>query len=241
MVKKKAEAEAEVVVEQKTVPNRAVLFELENFAVKGRQMVFDVLKKVFADKDIDLNLGMFSRYCSQPSVKHFLPIMLKMDGKAKVSEPKLIVEVADAIAQVFTDGSIKLEPGVPRMLKAMDADQVTVAALSSLGDDTARQLAAKLELVDRGVTLLSYSGQEKNFPSADAWLKLAKKISVSPACCVVVATSSVSCKAALSAGMRCVVVPDKFTSFQDFGGVDHVFDDFNDEAISRIIELFKVS
>ncbi|OGV67489.1 MAG: hypothetical protein A2283_04625 [Lentisphaerae bacterium RIFOXYA12_FULL_48_11] len=239
MVKKKGEVDN--VVEQKNVPVRAVLFEMENLAIKGRQLAFDVLKKALADKDIELTLHMFSRYCSQPSVKQFLPLMLKSEAKAKVSEAKLISEISDAINNAFVSASFKLDSGVAKLLKAASDQNIVVAALSSLNDETARQLAAKLELIDRGVTLLSYSSQEKNFPSADAWLKLAKRISVSPACCVVIATSSVSCKAALSAGMRSVVVPDQYTAFQDLGGADFVFDDFGEEAIDHIIKLLNIS
>lgn len=239
MVKKKVEPESSV--DQKSVPGRAVLFELENFAVKGRIVVFDVLKKLLSEEGINLTFPMFSRYCSHPSAKYFVPMMLKMDGKAKVAEAKLITEATEAIAQAFVGGSLKLESGVTRLLKAMDEEQVSVAALSSLSDETARQLSAKLGLVDRGVSLLAYPSHDKNFPSADAWLKLAKRISIPPACCVVVATSSVSCKAALSAGMRCVVVPDKYTAVQDFGGADHVSGEFDDEVIAHIIELLKAS
>lgn len=239
MVKKKSEVEN--AAEQKNAPNRAVLFEMENLAIKGRQLAFDVLKKSLAEKDITLTLNMFSRYCSQPSVKQFLPLMLKSETKAKVSEAKLISEISEAINNAFVSGSFKLDSGVTKLLKAASEQNVVVAALSSLNDETARQLAAKLELIDRGVTLLSYSSQEKNFPSADAWLKLAKRISVAPACCVVIATSSVSCKAALSAGMRSVVVPDQYTAFQDLGGADFVFDDFDERAIDLTLNLLKIS
>jgi len=228
------------VVEEKSVSTKAVLFELENFAVKGREIVFDALKKVMAEKDIKLTLGMFSRYCSHPSVKHFLPMMLKMENKAKVSEAKMITEISEAITSVFTTSPMKLESGVSRLLKAIESN-VVVAALSGLDNEVARQVAANLGLVDSGVTLLSYPNYGKNFPSADAWLKLAKKISISPARCVVVATSAVSCKAALSAGMRCIIIPDKFTSFQDFGGADNIFDEFDDDAIEVLTQLLKAS
>jgi len=236
----KKKVEQEVAVEQKSVSVKAVLFELENFAVKGRDVVFNVLKKILADKDVKLTLGMFSRYCSHPSVKHFLPMMLKMEAKAKVSEPKLITEVGEAITSAFAGGSLKLEAGVPRLLKAMESS-VVVAALSGLDNETARQVAANLGLVDSGVTILSYPNHGKNFPSADAWLKLAKKISIQPARCVVVATSAVSCKAALSAGMRSIIVPDKYTAYQDFGGADNIFDEFDDSAIECITQLLKAS
>jgi len=238
MAKKKKNA-GESVEEQKSIPRQAVLFELENLAIKGRQLVYDVLKKALADKNVELNMNMFSRYCSQPSAKYFLPLMMKMDAKAKAPEPKLITDITDAINNVFVSSSLKLDSGLAKLLKVMQEQNAVIAALSSLNDETAKRLAANLELVDRGITLLSYPSHEKNFPSADAWLKLAKKISVPPSSCVVIASSSVSCKAALSAGMRSVVVPDKYTSCQDFGGADFVFDNFDNEAIGHIIELMK--
>ena len=237
MAKKKVEPE--VVLDPKQVPSKAVLFELENFAVKGRQVVHDVLKKAFADKDIDLTLEMFSKYCTHPSAKHFLPMMLKANSKAKLSEAKLLPEITEKITAVFTGNSLKMDPGLSRLIKAIEGEGIVLAALSCLADETARQVAARIGLVDSGVTLVSYASHEKNFPSADAWLKLAKKISVVPSLCVVIATSSVSCKAALSAGMRCIVVPDKYTAFQDFGGADVVTDDFDDNAIKHILELLK--
>lgn len=146
MVKKKIEVKG-AVEQQKNTTNQAVLFELENLAIKGRQLVYDVLKKALADNDIALTLNMFSRYCSQPSVKQFIPVMLKMAPKAKVSEAKLIPEISEAINNVFLAGSLKLESGLTRMLKVMQDQNVMVAALSSLSDETARQLSAKLGLV----------------------------------------------------------------------------------------------
>ena len=238
-MKKKGEAEGGA--EQKGQVGKAVLFELENFAVKGRQVVFDLLKKILAEENIVLTMSMFARYCSHPSVKHFIPMMLKVEGKTKVSEAKLTPDVTDAITAAFTGGSLKLDPGITRLLKLTEDEKSAVGTLSSFSDDIARQMLGKLGLTDHGVTLLSYPSQEKNFPSADAWLKLAKRMSVPPTCCVVIASSSISCKAALSSGMRCVVVPDKFTACQDFGGADYVAEEFGDEAVARIGELLHAS
>ncbi|MEI6971057.1 MAG: hypothetical protein WCL44_06015, partial [bacterium] len=76
-----------------------------------------------------------------------------------------------------------------------------------------------------------------NFPTADAWLKLAKAVAVAPQGCVVITTNQESCMAALSGGMKPVAIPDAFTAFQDFGGADLLVDKFNDEAIEAIVAL----
>lgn len=218
---------------------RAILLELENVAVKGRQIVYDVLKSVLADKGIDLTSMAFSRYCLYPSVKYFLPALLAAEEKKRLSKDKLLAEITQGITLSLTDDSVKLEAGLADVLKIAKEKKVLVGVLSGLGEKTARQLLAKLGLTDMGVHLLPYSCEDKNFPSADAWLKLAKIMSVLPALCLVIATSATACKAALSAGMRCVVVPDRFTTFQDFGGADHIAEDLDKTTVKTIFALLK--
>jgi beta-phosphoglucomutase-like phosphatase (HAD superfamily) len=64
-------------------------------------------------------------------------------------------------------------------------------------------------------------------------------MSMSPGVCVVIATCSMSSKAAVSSGMRCVVIPDKFTAFQDFGGADYVSDELDEAAIDKAFSLLE--
>ena len=62
----------------------------------------------------------------------------------------------------------------------------------------------------------------------DATLKVAKEMSKSPRQCVVLAGTMESCKSALSAGMQCVALPDRFTAFQDFSGAQEVLESQED-------------
>jgi beta-phosphoglucomutase-like phosphatase (HAD superfamily) len=55
-------------------------------------------------------------------------------------------------------------------------------------------------------------------------LKTAKSLRRTPRQCVVLAGSASASRAALSAGMRCVVLADGYTAHQDFGGVDAVIE-----------------
>ena len=106
--------------ENETELPRAVLVELENVAVKGRQIIFDVLKSVLADKDVKLTPVMFSRYCPQPLAKNFLPDLLDGTGKKRLSEGKLLAEVMQGIKLSLTDGTVKLDPSIKKILKRID-------------------------------------------------------------------------------------------------------------------------
>ena len=221
----------------KEVPQSAILFELENIAVDGRQIIYYVLKSILDDKKIAFTPAVFSRYCLRHSARDYLPELLSSKKKSQLSENKLITEINSGIKLSFTDSAVKVDKKLGKILKLASHQNILVGALSGLDEGVARQLGDNLGLASKGVYLLSCSSEDKNYPAADIWLKLAKDMSVLPAMCVALVTNSISCKAALSAGMQCVVMPDKFTSHQDFGGSDYVIDQFDDDAIDKILEL----
>ena len=220
-------------------PDRAILFELENVAVKGRQIIYDVLKSVLAAKGVEMGRLMFSRYCICLPVKHFFSDLLASAGKTRLSADKLLAEITEGIKLSLTDGSLKLDSALVKVLKAAAGRNVHAGALSCLDGETSQQLMTKLGLADMGVRLHSSSCRDNNCSGADTWLKLAKHVSIPSSRCLVLATSSSSCKAALSAGMRCIVIPDTFTSFQDFGGADYVLGALSEIAVEDIFGLLQ--
>lgn len=73
-----------------------------------------------------------------------------------------------------------------------------------------------------GIDLVGYADDYASYPRADAWLKLVKELEVKAPACIALTTSMVACKAALTAGIRAVAIPDRYTGFQDFGGAHAV-------------------
>jgi len=238
MVKKKKVAEAET-----TEPKQreaAILFELENIAVPGRQIVFDVLKSVLAEKKAKLTPLMFSRHCLRPLVKRYLSSLLDSLGKGRLSEDKLLAEITQGISLSLTDGTVKGNPQLGKFLKTAIDKGTRVGALSTVGQETAKQLMEKCGFDEMGVDLLAYACDEENSHNINMWQSLSETISVKPTMCVAITTSADLCGEALAAGMRCVVVPDKFTAFQDFGGADLIADSLDDSTIRELFALLEL-
>jgi len=235
-----AEEDAPKEVEE-TAPRCAVLFELENVAGDGRRIVFDVLKSVLADKGVKLTPLVFSKECLQPSVSSFLPGLLQSVGKTRLSEQKLLAEITEGIKLSFAGGSTKLSPGAAKLMAAASEHGIARGAVSRLDEDVAAQLMERLGLAEGGVGLCCGSDDEDESITPEVWEKLARSLSVKPALCVAVVTSADACRSALAAGMRCVVVPDMFTAFQDFGGADEVADTLDDDTIRNILLLLESS
>jgi beta-phosphoglucomutase-like phosphatase (HAD superfamily) len=238
--KKKAPAPEAPVTKTEAAKKCAILFELENVAMGGRQMVFDVLKKELAGKGIKLTPPLFSRYCLAQSFSHGVGELLESGGKGRMSEEKLASHVVDEVKSVLLNESVTVAPGVKKLLKRAAAKGVAVGALSCFDSNTARQLLGKLKLEGEISAVLPYACDEKNHPSADAWLKLARNLSMTSGVCVAVATSAISAKAALTSSMKCVAVTDPFTRYQDFGGADCVADALDDPVLDTIFSLLDV-
>ena len=218
----------------------ALLFELENIPVPGRKVMYDVLKSVLGDKGIDLTPVLFSRYCMHASVEVFLPELFEAMGKKSAPDAKLLSDIAQGVKMSLLDGSIKLRSEVKAVIDQAAAADVPIGALTSLDPDTAAQLMKKLGFDQSGVELMSIPVSDRDFPTADAWLKIAKQMGTKSQLCMVYASSATACKAGLSAGMRCVAVPDRFTSFQDFGGADFVVEgDDTDWHFPELLELVR--
>ena len=215
----------------------AILIEMENVAFRGRQLFHDVLEKVLNDKGMKLEPEIFSRYCLDAPSRQFVTCLLKSTNKPKLSEDKLLSDILDAL-KVALNGKLKIETAFKELIKVAE-EKALIGGLSSLDKDAAVRLMTDLGLPGMDSRILSCADEHKNFPGANMWMKLANSMRIPSSRCVAIATSAASCNSALAARMRIVAIPDKFTSFQDFGGADAVFESLDKNAVSSVLELLK--
>ncbi len=236
------EAPVEEQVENKAIEisDFALLFELEHLAVAGRRATFDLLKSMLGEKKITLTAPSFSRYCLYSAPSQFMSDLLEFLGTKKISEDKLMEDLASGLSMFYSSKQAVLQPGVKEFIEKTIERDVPVAALSLLSEDAAESLMSKTGLHDLDIEVFAFEENGQDLcPRADTWMKMAKSMSKDPRRCVALASSAASCKAALSAGMRCLVVPDEFTSFQDFSGAEMVFDSLEDcKAGELVADLF---
>lgn len=222
----------------KTV-RQALLVELENVMLGGREIAYGVLKRRLAEKSINLTPALFSRFATERSPKEYLPQLFRA-LKLGECEDGLAGQVeADLRAAIVAEGG-KISAHVRKLLETVSGKGVVVGVVSMLGVETARQLVAQLGLDEVvGGRVFSCGSDKRHVPSVDAWLKAAKVLGVAPRCCVTVASSSASCRAASAGGMRCVVVTDRFTAHQDCGGADVVVDVIDASLLERMLALLE--
>ncbi len=218
--------------------SHAILFELENIGVAGRVAVYATMERVLAEKSMTLDFGLFAKHCIPLPPALAIPAIVEAVGNKRVSSEKLVAAFEEGFRQSVLSSDCAVNNVVVKLVAEARARDIAVGAISTLDEELARAVAERVGIHGDLQFLLPNSVEDRNFPSADSWLKLARNLSVTPGQCVALATSSGSCRAALSAGMSCVVVPDRHTAFQDFGGASCVADSLDRDLIESIFSLF---
>ena len=221
---------------EKQVPaTHALIFELEYVAAKARGVEFEAVKSAAATKGVELTQVMFARSGMSPVHRTLVTDVLSLAGKKTDAIEKAVAEVDKAVDAYCSEA--ELDAGLLKLIKATQARNIPVITFTALPKAQAEKLMAQLGLNELGVELVLPEEIKESFPRADDWLKMLKQCNKAHLTLVAVVSSVVACKGALTAGAACVVVPDKYTAFQDFGGATLVLDSLADEKPDTILEL----
>jgi beta-phosphoglucomutase-like phosphatase (HAD superfamily) len=228
---------AEKVVVEKKRQARALVFELETLVANSRPLLFDLIKKALAEKDVAIKPFQYTRRCLDLPLKQGIHELIKHIAKGRATEEKILEAVAAEYSTAIASARRKTSPEMEKLLKKASEKGIRLGAATGLASAVALELLKSLGVEDLRVSLYHYNGESKGYPTADTWLKLAKQVGVMPPLCTAVATSMKSMKSALAAGMRAIAVLDEFTNGQDYGGSDLVVDRIDKLSLDRVFEL----
>ncbi len=204
-----------------------LVFELEKLAIPGQRLLFEACQKVLKDKQVSLNPVLWSRFGLVNSLAQGLARLLATLDKQSLSADKLAHAIQDVFLREITRPAVKLNATLDSLLTEAAKLNFKIGALSLLPDEQAKALLAHLGLQETAPMCVMQK-TTGNTPTPDCWLMTCKAIGIPARHCVAVVESAVACNSALEAGLRCVVVPDEFTSYQDFGGADQVVENLKD-------------
>lgn len=220
---------AETAVEKKMNADKpqstyALLYELEGVAIHARRAEFEALKNILADCKVNFAPPVFARYCLNRAPEAYLPALIEALGIKKANEKEWAQDIRNGIGLYMASAEATLKPLVQQLVQLAVDRHMQVALLTHMKEAMVGSLLKQWAAPhDQAIVFVVDAGQHLS-PRADAWLRLAKTLSRTPRQCVAVTGSHYSTRTALSCGMRCLVVPDEFSAFQDFGGADAVLD-----------------
>ena len=232
----------EVVTEDEVVeeegPSEGLVFDLDTLACNGHDILFDVLKKVIGKKGTKFTKFYFAKNCIARNLNSLVPELIEDFKIKKVDEEELIEEVKAEYAKALINDS-KVIDGLLNLVKAAQKKEFVIGVFSNLDEESAQLLLEKVGLAESDVTLCPYAPRTINSFIGEHWRRLAVSLSVAPGSCIAITSDNNSCKAALSSGMRVVVLPTDVSSFQDFGGANLIVDELSSSVIKASLKLLE--
>ena len=211
----------------------ALLFELENIAVDGRECSFQALEKALAPSKISLNPVLYSRFCVDRSIKAALTALIAHSGDNSGVSDKIVEAAQAELAKRLANAAKSKNTNLDGVLEKLAKKGVAIGAVSALPQNLVEPLSASLDCESRGIAVQTSPNANGRYPSVDTWRSVARALKVKSIRCVAIASSAASARNAVAANMACIAIPDKYTGFQDFGGANAVLESVDIAVINR--------
>ena len=230
-----AVVENEVVAESNASP-QILVFELEGAAIDGRAKLFDAAKSVFKASGVKLSDTQFASVCTQSAVPAIIEKLIVDFGGEKIDD-----SAADKIFEAYVSGfskNVHVHPLFTKVIEEAAKRGIDTYAISSLPEGVANAALKSSGLDKHNVDLRVFPSEERHFPRVDCWMKVGREVLRTPRNCIAIAGCRDSGKSALSAGMCSVIIPDQYTSYQDFGGADAILENIEDCNVQDLFDSF---
>ena len=213
---------------------RGIVIEFDFTALNGAGLLFETAKRFLKDLDsIQLDEFLEARYLAGRTYADGLARLFTM-VKTKKTAQKAARDLSAAFADAVT-AAVPGAVGVPfrNFTKGFSDAGITVA-IATRADLGAVRAAFEPVLGDN-VVLYHEDSDGYGFATWEAWRRACMAMEMKHAAVRAVAGSGFGVKAALVAGMKSVAVVNDRVAYQDFGGVNEIFDELSGKTAKRMI------
>jgi beta-phosphoglucomutase-like phosphatase (HAD superfamily) len=207
----------------------ALIFEMDNVALGARRIRYEVLAGILKEQGIELTPILFSRYCLHPAPSIYMPKFLEAMGYAAAKPEQVVERLNGETTSRLMQKTTLVSEGLIKWMEAAVARGAAIACASMLPQASCDAVAEHLGFDRWNVQV--YSGlplDNKVFPRAEHWMRIAKAIGRTPKRCLALVSSMATTKTALAAMLNVVAVTDEFTEFQDFCGANLICSDLKE-------------
>ena len=212
----------------------ALIFEFDHLVANIREASYEVLQSIF--DDVDLTPVHYSRFCLSEGPHKTIDLLQTGLGVKKGQPKKVSEELVSGIKMHLESGNVQVSDDLRNVVVQARERNMKVLGLTALPAQARDALADRLDLQGLGIELVPFGTDLEPAPRADSWLKLTKEQEIKGPNCISLTTSMQAAKSSLTAGVPSVAVPDRFTSFQDFGGCQAVVDSLKEVNLGDYLD-----
>lgn len=201
-------------------PPRAIFWDNDGILVDTEPVFYEVTSQVLAEHGVTLTEDLYVDFSLRRGQSLFGLVAERGVGPEEIAASK------ERRNRIYLE---RLLRGVPLLEGVRDSvetlsGRLPMAVVTSSFRDHFDVVHRPLGLLEHFEFVLADGDYPRKKPSPDPYLVAAARIGLPPEECLVVEDSERGLRAAVAAGMRCVVVPRGFTRGGDFTGAHEVLD-----------------
>ncbi len=210
-----------------------IVFDMNGLLVDDEKVQLESVNKTLQSFHISLTEQYWIEHCVGSradnyflSILHEKGVFLSEDGILDLIKRKNRYYrelITDQLPELVRPGVFDFLSARPSIKLGLCTSAHPMEVETILGEDG-------LAINDLFTYIVSGADVEKSKPDPEIYLKLASLSKIQPTQCLVLEDSGLGVRAAVSAGMLCIAVPNRFTIDQDFHGALYVVDNLTRDA-----------
>ncbi len=200
----------------KKIKTKAVIFDRDGVIINTEGVVFDSARKAFAklgftllEEDIQHMIGRSSSIYTEYFLKKW---DFDPDEYRKIHKELFYSNIDSA---PFFEKAVEL-------IKSLYNQKIPVAVTTSAGREGTLLILGKADIVQMITVLIAREDCKNLKPHPEPYIITAEKLGIEPEFCVVIEDTALGVESAKNAGMKCIAIPNEYTSDQDFSLADAV-------------------
>lgn len=196
--------------------SQAIIFDRDGVIIDTQSLVIDCARETFKqlgftllEEDIPFMIGLSTRVFTD----HFSEKWDFDPDKFRKIHRKLFYDNIDS-APYFTD--------TVELVKKIYKQGIPIGMTTSAGKEGTIQILNKVGIAHMFKVIVTKEDCINLKPDPEPYLLTAQKLGIEPKFCISIEDTDLGAESAKGAGMKCIVIPNKFTNDQDFSKADFV-------------------
>jgi HAD superfamily hydrolase (TIGR01509 family) len=199
---------------------KAVLWDNDGLLVDTEQLFFQATSEALARLGVEVTLEQYVDHVMREGASLFDLALARGVDEGEVRRTR--AQRNERYGALLADG-VRVLDGVVEVLSELDG-QLPMACVTTSLREHFDVIHAPHGLLRHFEFVLAHGDYERTKPEPDPYLAAAERFDLEPAECIVIEDSERGLRAAVAAGMRCLVVPNAFTRHSDFAGAHRVLE-----------------
>jgi len=210
----------------------AILWDNDGVLVDTEQLYFEATKEVLGEVGVELTEELFKMISLREGRSCF---DLAAERGMTAGEISVLREKRNLLYSNLLRSGVQTMDGVEHTLHTLQG-RVSMGVVTSSRKEHFDLIHAATGLMPYFDFVVTFEDYEHTKPDPDPFLTAIRKNGLQKERCIVVEDSERGLRAALAAGIRCIVVPNRLTGENDFSGAHGIYATIR-EASSELLRL----